>query len=307
MPLLIQTQNCKRPIWLSLWLARIGIPPVGHRPVPLERFLPPPWNEIFSPTGFDRLVDRSKDSLLPSVPVFDLFASAEERIDIYKALRDRSMLVFEPTTQQHQHHNGAFGLYKSESQQRFLVDLRRGNFLLRDMDFLQQLYSDWLHANPDQRRVHRAKGFELFCPSMLGTLPPDTCAESGSDCSNFFHWFQMPKHMQQCQRLAPVPTAAVGLDPVEFGPSVTPTLTTLAMGFKYATLIAQIAHEAVLMPSLSTQIRFRVPAHSSDAHVRRYARMRALAGSTSLTQCTRCLSLTCSPCLPRRCSRTSCM
>ena len=162
--------------------------------------------------------------------------------------------------------NGLFGLNKSPTKQRLLFDGRRGNASLRPMSAVQRCYEDVLASDPVRACGLRAKAFNLFSPSSLAHLPPDVGTHVGSDLSDFFHFIEVPPWMRAHQHLEPELAMNLGLDPRVVGLWVEPVLTTLGMGFCYATLIAQLVHERLLVPSLSRVMRLRKPLHVSPAH-----------------------------------------
>ena len=209
----LERQNLVEPLSLS----KVSIPSEGHEPVPLQRFLQPPFLHLFSPEGFATLEDDSKVDLLPQVPAFDLFESEEARVSIYQQLNQRGMMLFRPTTAAHGLPNGCFGMVKTASRQRLLVDLRRGNFTLRSMSHLQAAYEVWLQEDPGRAARLRARGFELVNPSSFSDLPPDVCVKAGSDLSDFFHFIQVPPHIMRHQQLAPLKATSLGLDEARWG------------------------------------------------------------------------------------------
>ena len=102
----------KKPWVQPLEAARVAIPPLDHKPIPLSRLLPWPWSEIFSEEGFSLLIDCIKSAEAGSVPVFDLFASPGERHKIMIALASRNMLNFRSTDAAAvPAPNGCFGLF----------------------------------------------------------------------------------------------------------------------------------------------------------------------------------------------------
>ena len=254
-----------------LTLTRLSIPPPGHKPVPLMELLEWPWTEIFSEEGFKVLYSPVGASVVPCVPSFSLFESPSARGEIYSALHGRHMMEFMPIRTSRVLDargvaNGLFGLNKSPTKQRLLFDGRRGNASLRPMSAVQRCYEDVLASDPVRACGLRAKAFNLFSPSSLAHLPPDVGTHVGSDLSDFFHFIEVPPWMRAHQHLEPELAVNLGLDPRVVGLWVEPVLTTLGMGFCYATLIAQLVHERLLVPSLSRVMRLRKPLHVSPAH-----------------------------------------
>ena len=133
------TELSKADDVMPLSLSRVAIPAPGHRPISIMRFLPWPWSEIFSPSGFKALTHSYRSKLVDSVPMYDSFASEQDRVDIYKALQSRGMLKFRTTTPRLRALpiNGMFGLRKYASKDRILVDERPGNFSLLTMKEIQ--------------------------------------------------------------------------------------------------------------------------------------------------------------------------
>ena len=258
-----------------LTLKRLSIPPKGHKPVPLMNLLEWPWTEIFSEEGFKRLHNPlgAEVAMYPFIPSFSLFESSSARGEIYTALADRNMMEFQPCHSSRLLEftavaNGLFGLNKSPTKQRMLFDGRRGNASLLPMRDVQRRYEEVLASDPVRARGHRVKAFDLFSPSSLAHLPPDVVTHVGSDLSDFFHFIEVPPWMRAHQNLEPQLAETVGLDPREVGTFVVPVLSTLAMGFCYSTLLAQLVHERLLVPSLLKPVRLRKPAHVSAAHSR---------------------------------------
>ena len=256
-----------------LTLERLSIPPEDHKPVPLMSLLDWPWTEIFSEEGFKLLRDPWGADVVSLLPSFNLFESSAARGKIYSALSERNMMEFKsiPSSQvidSIEVANGLFGLNKSPTKQRMLFDGRRGNASLLPMSALQQRYEEVLASDPVRARGFRGKAFDLFSPSSLAHLPPDVVTHVGSDLSDFFHFIEVPPWMRAHQCLEPELAVNMGLDPDVVGQWVVPVLTTLAMGFCYSTLIAQLVHERLLASSLSKPMTLRKPGHVSADHSR---------------------------------------
>ena len=228
---------------------RVALPAVGHRPIPLQSLLPWPWNKIFADRSLLLHPTRSKVPL-EAVPVFDSFKTEEDRVKIYKTLASRRMLKYQPCRSSRLlAKNGMFGIHKSDTASRLVVDQRRGNFPLLTMQELQKVYERYLREDPDQAEGLRAKALDLFNPSSLVDLPPGGLLKTESDLSNFFHFLQVPDWMCDHQALSPILSSKIGLDPAVSGKFVVPVLTTLAM--------AQVVHEVLLLRSLKTMLGFR--------------------------------------------------
>ena len=262
-----------------LSVQRASLPPLPHMPVDMMSLLPWPFDEIFSESGFRRLVDDSRRAFLGEVPAFDFFESEAERGFFLVALGERRMVRFLPGW--HPHANGTFGLKKSALKQRFLADLRRGNFCLISMKQLKQVFEEYLAKYPDRASGVDAKFFELFKPSALAHMPGGAICKTVSDLSDFFHFIAVPPWIQEHQKLTPVRAVDVGCDPRR-GPWVTPVLTTLGMGFAYATLIAQLVHDALLRPSLVRSVRLRTDSLLSPDRKRALVPLRSSSGADGM-------------------------
>lgn len=237
-----------------LSLAKVALPDEGHQPVPLSRFLPWPWNVIFSEAFASRLIHPTRSKIPSAVPAYNSFASGEDKIGIFLALAARKMMVFRPFDPDCPlPENGVFGVRKSDIATRLVVDNRRGNFYLLTMKELQQVYDDLLACYPDREVPVRVKILDLFNPASLTDLPPGGRLKTESDLSNFFHFLRAPDWMLDFQALSPIPASSVGLD----GDRVVPVVTTMAMGNVYAPLIAQLVHETLLLRSFQQVLSFR--------------------------------------------------
>lgn len=238
-----------------LSLAKVALPEEGHRPVPLSRFLPWPWSEIFSDAFAKKLLHPTRSKIpSSSVPVYNSFASDDDKVGIYLALAARGMMLFRPLDPSSPlPENGVFGVKKSESATRLVVDNRRGNFWLLTMKELQRVYDDLLALYPDREVSVRIKILDLFNPASLTDLPPGGRLKTESDLSNFFHFLQAPDWMFDFQALSPVPASSLGLG----DGWVVPIITTMAMGNVYAPLVAQLVHETLLLRSFQQTLSFR--------------------------------------------------
>lgn len=276
----------KEKLVAPLRAGAISLPPFGHTPQPLSRFLRPPFSEMFSERGFACLVDEMKLPLVGAVPIYDSFASEEDRFKIYKELPRRGMMTFRRGSDPPCVTNGMFGLTKPSGLLRLLVDMRKGNSLIVGMGAVQDFYTRLRAAHPNPDSLPE-KVFRLMSPSTLADIPGGALFKAESDLENFFHFILLPPWIQKFQCLDRVRSVDVGLDPAVYGDFVWPQLTTLTMGFVLAPLIAQVAHESVVQASLTRPIRFVHPDALQVAHRRAYGRLREAAsedGTICLSQ-----------------------
>lgn len=241
---------------------RVSLPPEGHTPQPLLRFLRWPWTEIFNESNLPRLLNPYAKVVLPRVPAFNNFASKGEELAVYTSLHLRNMLRF---VRYRRHSrppaNGLFGLAKSKVQGdlltcslRLLADLRRGNVCLIDMSALQRLYRELVDARGGPEACGLSpKAMDLFTPARLADLPRWRCKVQ-SDLKDYFHFLLVPEWWQWFQALTPVRAGSVGLPGSAL---LTPVLTTLAMGGTFSALVAQLVHESVLTTQLASSLSFR--------------------------------------------------
>ena len=241
---------------VPIGFAKVPIPPVDHRPQPIGRFLQWPWNEIFSEVGFRKyLVDDTP--VHSRARTFDSFATEEDRRDLYNGLHARGMLEFRPISSTSLPENGIFGVEKPDGTTRVIGDNRAGNLPLISMAKLGRVASAMIEerGGPDALG-HRGKILDLFNATHLSSLPTGSVSKTRCDMSDYFHFLRVPFALSQHQRLRPFLASSAGLDPAIHGHFVVPTLTTLVMGFRFSTLIAQLVHERLLVPLLTRRVRF---------------------------------------------------
>lgn len=245
---------------------KVDLPPANHRPIPLAKLLRPPFDRIFSKEGFKKLVKPEHTAVFASqAKEFFHFKTPSDYIQLLILLIGRKMVRFEDADIPGQLTNGAFGLLKPSGLIRLLIDMRRGNALLHGMKKVQALYEEALSLLPHGEGAQlRSKALDLFSPAMLSSVAGGV-TKTESDLSNMFHSIQLPDFMQSYQALPPLPGSAVGMPNVRM---VRPLLTTAAMGFVYAPLLAQVIHEATLLPALLREVRLAVPVHGSRRHQR---------------------------------------
>ena len=265
----------------------VALPEVSHKPVHLQSLLPWPWNEIFSESGFARLVRPDGLSRAKSARAYDSFHSEAERGALYRRLSLRRMMTFLPESRAAPLPITLFGLWKSPERttQRLLADDRRSNAQLYTMRDLQEVYDGFLRSYPEKAHLMkcRTKVFDLVGVDMMVALPPGASEKDESDLANYFHLIEFPAYMQAYGRLGLVRAQDVGLDSAVVGEWVVPTLTTAPMGFVFSAVIAQVVHEHVMVPSLSMRIRYRIPAFETLRHRQRVADLSACAADGEVT------------------------
>ena len=238
---------------------KVSIPAAGHHPQPISRFLAWPWREIFSDEGYHRYL-RDDTPVHTAQRAYDSFASERDRLAIYNALRDRNMLEYRPVGGADLGTNGMFGVTKPSGDLRVIGDLRPGNVPLISMAQLERLYVTMIEERGgDDAPELRRKALDLFNGTGLSSLPAGSVSKAECDLSDYFHFLLVPHTLSQHQRLAPVRAVSVGMDPCVHGEFVVPTLTTLVMGLRYATLLGQLVHERLLTPFLTRRVRFYLP------------------------------------------------
>jgi hypothetical protein len=241
---------------------KVSLPKPSHSPIPLMSMLRWPLSEMFSEEGFKELVVEWKKALLSSIDAFTSFNTPTEAPKLYKLLQDRSMMSFSavvPFTT-----NGVFAILKPSGKLRLICDMRRGNFIYMKMALLQKIYMRHLNSRGGPKKCGLpAKLLDLVCPSMMGETLWSIVCKTESDLADFYHHILVPVYMQECQALSAVSAASVGLK----GEGVVyPRLTTLAMGFVYAPLLAQSVHQFCLSPTIRV-VRYR--RHPSVSHLNR--------------------------------------
>ena len=249
----------------------VAMPPKPHEPVPLLRYLPWPFNQIFGPEGFELLKCRSKVFELPNVGGYESFASEDERATLLRGYAARSMVSFMSLDHAAVFPNAQFGLWKSPDRvkQRALADMRRDNSLLLGMDHIQQLYDRYLAGDPGRAATvgARPKAFDLVEAESFADLPHDVWRKCESDLFSYFDCIALPSYMWGSTRLRPVRAVSVGLDAAMSGEWVVPCLSTAPMGFIYSALFSQLIHEALVVPPLSRRVRYRAPGRESRLHL----------------------------------------
>ena len=214
--------------------ANVSLPKPSHSPIPLMSMLRWPLSVMFSEAGFHALAVEWKKDFLPSIRAYTSFKTPAEASKLYQLLQDRSMVSFSKLTPFTT--NGLFAILKPSGKLRLLCDMRRGNFIYHRMKILQKIYMGHLmtRGGPEKCGLP-AKLLDLVCPSMLGETLWSIVCKTESDLADFYHHILVPTYMQECQALPAVPASSVGL---EGDGLVYPRLTTLAMGFIYAPLLA---------------------------------------------------------------------
>ena len=249
---------------------KVSLPSPSHSPIPLMGMLPWPLSVMFSEGGFQELALEWKKVLLSSINAYTAFDTPSEAPKLYKMLQDRSMMSF--SSEVPFATNGLFAIRKPSGKLRLLCDMRRGNFIYMKMALLQEIYTRHLmtRGGPEACGLS-AKILDLVCPSRLGETLQSVLCKTESDLADFYHHILVPPHMQECQALSAVSAASVGMpgDGVVY-----PRLTTLAMGFVYAPLLAQAVHQYCLNPAICV-VKYR--RHPTSEHMSRVRDLASVA------------------------------
>jgi hypothetical protein len=259
----LEKDEAFRPLVAS----EVSLPPRDHTPRPMEEMLPPVWQQIFSRDGYHRLLDPISALFAPTLKAANVYESPAQEFALLKALQQRKMCEFMPAKlYKPKAVCGLFGLAKppppsdpGKRSTRMLCDERPGNAHHIRMPALQRLYESKLSTmSSDERHLLRPLALDLPHTSTLSALPPGGLTKTRTDLSDFFHFILVPDWIRDYQCLPRVRAIDVGLDPVRVGTWVWPRLCTLAMGYCFAPLIAQLVHEFLLLPVLSRPLLFEM-------------------------------------------------
>lgn len=208
---------------MALDPTRLSLPPEGHVPIPLSRFI----GEAES----DRLQDVNnllKDNWLEEVKRAKRFVRVKKGKyeEILNEYYKRNMVEFskdEPKVT-----NGLFGTYKSDELDRCLDDDRKCNAAFKDAPYVR-----------------------LSQPDLFTLMPECLRLVFGSDLKDYFHTIGVPESWRPYLGLPKAKKCLMekllpNYDWSGFGEYVYPLRTTCPQGFSWSVYLTQTIHETII-------------------------------------------------------------